>query len=285
MLSLKNFTIKQKNKPIIKNINLEIPESIKICVISDNALNVNLFLKTLGGLQQYDGQYLIDDVSVKSVNKGSFYIPRELLLTGFRTIKHIVKFYNVYYKITKHEIRDYLKMYGFILDTPLSSLTMSDLKLINLIIAISTKCKYIVADGLFDGLSMNAKQRIVELFNSVEYKPTLILSSHNPNDYLNFVDHVIYINREGNLYFKSILEYFKEFVKIRIGYADYVTPDMLRVIKTYYEKVEGKRCTLIVKNNIHKVTELLSNGSVVYHEFLDMMLDDLYYCMDCGIKG
>ena len=130
-------------------------------------------------------------------------------------IDNIYEYFREYIRYRKLEvddidkkIKDSLKIVGLkvdILDRRISTLTFSELKLLQFALAFLTNPKVILFDEPFRGLDLNVRKKIVRIINRLKdkFSKTIVIYSNNPNYLYQYTDYLIVLSNntvlgEGN---------------------------------------------------------------------------------------
>jgi manganese/zinc/iron transport system ATP- binding protein len=77
IIDIKNLTVSYDSKPILWNINLSIPKGSLIGIIGPNGAGKSTLIKTIMGLNNYNGNIKIFKKKLKEVRKKISYVPQK----------------------------------------------------------------------------------------------------------------------------------------------------------------------------------------------------------------
>lgn len=258
-----NVSLKEKNKYLIKNFNLQIKSNEITGIYNDN---FNIITKLLTSDTNYKGDILIDSKSFHIISKSIITYIDELTNNTFLTKKVSDEFY-----LTKRNIQDddsnYIKkvvaslnMVGLpelFLERDIITLSKSEKRLLQIAISLITNPDIIIINEPFLYLDKNNKANIRKILFDLKkkYQKTIIILSQDINtlyeltNYLViFKDKKLLISDSTNLIFNDLnilenneidLPNIVLFNKIALNYNKKIpnTKDVKDLIKDVYKNV------------------------------------------------
>ena len=200
--NLLNFTIKEKEiNGILGKDYKELVKQIKLKKDYQGTININ-------------GQKLLKD-SIDNYNRKIGIVTSEYKFNHFiETVNDLmiyeVKRKNVKLKNSKKKIQDSLIIVGLdesYLDRKLNTLSTSELKIIQLALALISNPEVIIIEDIFKYLDKNWEKRIIMLLQKIkeQYSKTIVLASDNSEEIYKYTTYlIIYKNDKiiatGNTY-------------------------------------------------------------------------------------
>jgi manganese/zinc/iron transport system ATP- binding protein len=228
-ISIKNFTIGYNNKPILSNVNLEIPAGVRCAIIGLNGSGKTTLLKGILELEKKtNGEILFFNKSLSSVYNKIAYVPQiKTIDWNFPIlVENVVKMgcYNMNNFFSYTLSNDYIERINMAMikmnlikkkDSHINNLSGGEKQRVFIARAIAQNPELFILDEPLTGLDIKSELIITELFKelSVE-KKTVISVHHDLYTLYNYFNWVIIVNK-GIIYNgildKNIVEpYIKE---------------------------------------------------------------------------
>jgi ATP-binding cassette subfamily B protein len=196
-IQIQNLFFKYENNIIFENINLDIAIGTKVAIVGKSGAGKSTFLNILAGIiENYEGAILFDNVNQKNIHKDFFnnymtYVTYNGIISG--TIQDNIKIGNILASdLDIIEACKSAKIYDFIdtlpekLNTVITSSSnniLSEGQKRRIMIAralLRKNAKIVLGDEVFNGLDIQVKNDIIDIFYEEYYKKaTIIMAAHD----------------------------------------------------------------------------------------------------------
>lgn len=196
MIECKNLTFKYDKEYVFKDLNIKFEDNKSYAIIGKSGCGKTTLLRTIIGLEDTNvGSVIIDNVKVN----GTDYVHpskrnASLVFQDYALFPHLSVQKNIVYGLSKnHDISDMCKMLGIehLLAKSTSQLSGGEQQRVAIARAIVRNPKYLLLDEPFSNLDNETKNNSKELIKKLCKNTTVIINSHNKDDYIDIVDEVI----------------------------------------------------------------------------------------------
>jgi ABC-2 type transport system ATP-binding protein len=147
-----------------------------------------------------------------------------------------------------------------------------------LILALSTKPRYLLMDEAFDGLDVVMRRVLANIvMESVEkHNTTAIIASHNLRELENVCDRVCVVHN-GNIISNGSIESLRGNIhKVQVAFSE--VPDMSVFDSLYVMKSErtGSLLSLVVKGNENEIMDYINTLNPLYAECIEPTLEEVF---------
>lgn len=208
MIKLINISKKYEDKEVLKNINIEFPESGFIAIKGKSGCGKTTLFNIIGLLDDYSGKLFIDDILInkhkceKIRREKISYVFQDGLLLEYLTVYEniILPLKNLKLNIDESKIDKYLNLYQIssLKNKKVSYLSGGERTRVAIIRAIITNPKYILADEPIGNVDKDNARNIMDEFKSLSKDRSIIMVTHN-NDFDDYYDK-IYEIKDMNIY-------------------------------------------------------------------------------------
>lgn len=283
MIIAKALTKKFDNKVALDNVTLCIPDGCIYGLVGSNGSGKSTLLRLIAGIYMadggeigVDGEVCFNNPEIKSqiafLGDTPYFLPQS-------NLKEMAVLYDSMYTNFDYDTYNYL-LTVFPLDQKarLSTFSKGMQRQAALILALSTKPRYLLMDEAFDGLDVVMRKVLGNIvIDSVEKRGmTAIIASHNLRELENLCDHVGVIH-EGKLISNGSLDSLKGNVhKIQVAFQN--VPELSVFNKLNVMKIErmGSLLQLVVKGDIDAIMKFVSSLNPLYAESIEPTLEEVF---------
>lgn len=283
MIEIKNVSKSYGNLKVLDNLSVDIKEGLIYGLIGANGAGKSTLLRLINGIYLKDsGSIIIDDDNISDssdIKQKLVFVPDDLFFYSGYTINDMAKFYEALYD---NFDRAYLKKLANILhldiNKKISTFSKGMKRQCALILAISTKAKYMFFDETFDGIDPIVRTVIKKIL--VEHvdknKATIILTSHNLRELEDIADNLGLIYKGGILFQGEIDNIKTKMIKVQISLNDDFNKDTFKDIDILNFKKSGRVANMIVNGTIDEIETKLNKYSPIILDFLPLSLEEIF---------
>lgn len=283
MIKISNISKSFGDVIALENLSMEISSGSIFGLVGSNGSGKSTLLRILSGVYIPDnGTIKIDneDITDNDVIRGKCVFVSDFpFFSNTATLKDMSILYKSLYPNWNDE--KFKKLCGmFPIDSKKRVINMSKgmQRQVALILALSTKPKYLFLDEIFDGLDPVVRQLVKKLIISEidENEMTVIIASHNLRELEDFCDHIGFMHRGGVLLEKDIDDLKLDLHRIQIAFEHPLPEKSLDSLDIVSCKATGKMYTIVVRGDLETAITLLNSYNPIYHETLPLTLEEIF---------
>lgn len=253
MIEVKNITKRFGDFTAIEDISFKVEESSIYGLIGYNGAGKTTLLKTCAGIYRPNGgSVLIDGQNVYDngvVRANMFYVPDDLHFSKNANLKRMRDFYKGYYPNFSDKVfNNMVDAMGLDIKKNIRSFSKGMQRQAEVILAMSTRPKYMLLDEVFDGIDPQKRNLCKKLF--IEYMAetgcSMIMSSHNLQEVSDLCDRVALINGKRLTMDVGVDDISAAYRKYRMIFNEPVDKRIFDNIENKGITVDGKMATIIV---------------------------------------
>lgn len=252
MIEFANVTKKFGDFTAVEEISFKVEPSSIYGLIGYNGAGKTTLLKTAAGIYKADcGKVLIDGQDVfnnDDLRKQLFYIPDDLYFPLNATITSMAKFYARYHPdFSFKTLNNLLEVYGLNGKKRIRGFSKGMQRQAEIILALSSRPKYLLLDETFDGLDPQKKEVTKRIFMEymAETEASLVISSHNLSELSDLCDNVGLINGKKLTMDCSVYDISQNYSKIRLIFDREVTEADFKGIEYKSLDIDGRIAMII----------------------------------------
>ncbi|WP_416149137.1 ABC transporter ATP-binding protein [Salipaludibacillus sp. HK11] len=268
-------------KQILTDIDFEVKTGSIVGIIGRNGAGKTTLLRTMVGiLDPTKGTITIDDQNIFSkpvLKEQVIFVPDSSeALKNYSTKEMLYLYKSIYPKFDEKYFHNLMERFSLKPINKIGNYSKGMKALFSLIVAFSTKAKYILLDEPTDGLDVIVKKQILKIL--VEEVSTsnvsVIISSHRLDE-LEFMANDIIMIKEGKVDTHYELdEMIEMYTKVQILF-DGDMPNAIRNDIDILNKT-GKVHTILIDKNNSTIVKKLKELSPLLYEELPLSLEDLF---------
>ncbi len=282
MVDIKNVTKNYGNFTALQDLSLKVGESSIYGLVGYNGAGKTTLLKTIIGIFKADvGKVLVDGENVfdnEEIRKSMFFVPDEIYFLPQSNILDMSRFYKGFFPTWNENIRKKLTDI-FKLDESMriSKFSKGMQRQTAILLALSSRPKYLLLDELFDGLDPVVRRIVKELMLEIisGTQTTVILSSHNIRELENLCDHIGILNNKRITYNNAISEISHSKFKCRVILDFNAKPENFSSINLKALNIAGKMATFIANELEESLDSKLSLLNPLLVEKIPLSLEEV----------
>ena len=204
ILECKNLTKSYKrNKPVLNNLNLELPAGKIIGLLGPNGCGKSTLIKLISGLLQPDsGEILVDGIPVSDkTNALISYLPERTYFNSWMKVEELIMYFEEFYTDFNAE-KAFKLLYDLKIDPSqkLKSLSKGTKEKVQLILVMSREAKLYLLDEPIAGVDPAARDYILSTIVS-NYNPeaSIIITTHLITDVEQVLDDFVFLSYGGQI--------------------------------------------------------------------------------------
>ena len=204
ILECKNLTKSYKrNKPVLNNLNLELPAGKIIGLLGPNGCGKSTLIKLIYGLLQPDsGEILVAGIPVSDkTNALISYLPERTYFNSWMKVEELIMYFEEFYADFNAE-KAFKLLYDLKIDPTqkLKSLSKGTKEKVQLILVMSREAKLYLLDEPIAGVDPAARDYILSTIVS-NYNPeaSIIITTHLITDVEQVLDDFVFLSYGGQI--------------------------------------------------------------------------------------
>ncbi|GHU81382.1 ABC transporter ATP-binding protein [Clostridia bacterium] len=267
----------------LNNFTCEVADGTVFGLVGSNGAGKSTLLRILAGVIETDnGVVEIDGLEIfdNPIVRGScFFIADYPFFYNDSTVENMAKLYEKIYPNWSKEKYAYLCNL-FPIDKKARVINMSKgmQRQAALILALSSKPKYLFMDEIFDGLDPVVRQLLKKLLMEevAENKMTVIIASHNLRELEDVCDHVGLLHKGGILLEKEIDEMKLGIHKVQAAFLPAVGKEGFSDLNIVNFTQRGSLVNMVVRGNQEEIMRSLEKHNPVFAESLPLTLEEVF---------
>lgn len=184
---LKNLNKSFKNKKILNNFTINIPESGAICIIGNSGCGKTTLMNIMAGIESVDSGNIND---INSLKKS--YVFQENIFIPWLSVGDNISLVS---KLRKNDIESLLKSFNLndIYDKKPSELSGGMKQRVNIVRALCVDFKVIFMDEPFKGIDKNNKALAIDIIKKYIKDKLCIMVTHEISEALSIADKIYFV--------------------------------------------------------------------------------------------
>lgn len=283
MIKINNISKTFGDIVALENMSIEINSGSVFGLVGSNGSGKSTLLRILSGIYTPDsGTVKIDNADItdnEDVRGKCAFISDFPFFSNSATLKDMSTLYkSLYPNWSNEKFEELCEMFPIDSKKRVINMSKGMQRQVALILALSTKPKYLFLDEIFDGLDPVVRQLVKKLIISEidENEMTVIIASHNLRELEDFCDHIGFMHKGGVLLEKDIDELKLDLHRIQIAFEQPLPENALNSLDIVSCKATGKMYTIVVRGDLERAMVLLNSHNPIYHETLPLTLEEIF---------
>lgn len=261
MIKIKGMSHSLGNKPVLRNIDLEIPDNTVLGIVGINGAGKSTLLRLLCGVYlpdegeiTYDGKKPADEETRKDI----FFLPDDPYYTSSMTPRSLFEFYKVFHPNMDSATYDrLLGAYKIEKGGRMRNFSKGMRRQVFIALALAVKPKYLLLDEAFDGLDPLSrkifKDAIIELVE--EGRTTVLIASHSLRELEDFCDRFILIDSNVIKDQGDISEHVGSLCKFELAFSDTVDEAMFASLPILSITIKNRFVQIVLRGESEEMRE------------------------------
>ncbi|WP_209125439.1 ABC transporter ATP-binding protein [Alkalihalobacillus sp. BA299] len=281
MIEIKQLSKSIHNQKVLSDINFQLKPGNIIGLIGRNGAGKTTLLRLLVGiLLPTKGDVLLDGRSIyqhPEVKKEIVFVPDSPEALKSYSTKEIVKLYKqIYPKFDEEYFDELLERFSLPKTRKIGNYSKGMKALFALVLAFSTRAKYILLDEPTDGLDVIVKKQILRYIieEVAEQQVSVIISSHRLDE-LEFMADQIIVIQNGTIESNYDLDVMKQsYRKVQVVFKEYLPSELKGQVKVLHQS--GRVYTLLLDGDLTKREAEIKKHEPLLYEELSVVLEDIF---------
>lgn len=283
MIKAVNLTKQFGSFNALSGISFEIEDGCIYGLVGSNGSGKSTLLRILsgvyypdGGSVSVDGYTIFNNPAIKS---GIFYLSDSPYFFKNANIKEMAAFYgDIYQSFDQERFNRLTEVFPISTTDKIDDMSNGMKRQAALMLALSTRPKYLLLDEAFDGLDPVMRNVLKELLiDGIETTGmTAIISSHNLRELEDLCDHISLIHN-GVMIFSNELEALKKKVH-KVQAAFKVMPPEIKLSTLNIIKCQktGSLLQMVIEGDQNEIMAVINGLNPVFSEIVEPTLEEIF---------
>ena len=282
MIEITGLTKAFEKENVLENLKCNIKDSCIYGLVGANGAGKSTLLRIINGVYKEDkGRIIIDGKSIndKSVKQNMVFVPDDLFYFGGYTLKDMAAFYNsLYINFDTEYFNSLAKLLKLDISKKMNTLSKGQKRQSSLILALSTKAKYLFFDETFDGVDPVVRNLLKKIIakHMEENNSTIIMTSHNLRELEDICDNLGLLYKGGILFESDIDSLKTNMFKVQISLKSDFKEEDFKGLDILSFKKKGSVATIIIKGDKEEAIEYLEKLKPLILDFLPLTLEEIF---------
>lgn len=283
MIEIKEVTKKFENTVVLENVTFNIQEGSIYGLIGANGAGKSTLLRLISGVYKADGgEILVDGEKVYENPKAKgkiMYVSDELYFLGGANLLRMAKMYKAYFEnFSMERFNKLTELFKLDPKKAINTFSKGMKRQAAIILALSTKPKYLLLDETFDGLDPVMRNVVKSIFieEVLENKTTIILTSHSLRELEDTCDQLSLLHKGGIVFQKDVEDLKTDMFKVQVAFEQSFTKEIFEKFDIQQYEQHGSIATFILKGNKEESINKIKELHPLLVEVLPLTLEEIF---------
>lgn len=283
MINAENVTKHFQGFTALDHVTCNIEEGCIYGMVGSNGAGKSTFLRVLTGVYKadegiafYDGKSVYENPEVK---ENIVYVADELYFLAGVNMNKMAKLYaSIYSQFDMKRFHHLTELFRLDPKKNIAGFSKGMKRQAAIILALSTKAKYMFFDETFDGLDPVMRNLVKKLIcNDVaEYNTTAIITSHSLRELEDICDHLALLHKGGMVLDSDVLDLKTARFKVQIAFHEDFKEDKFKGLHMARYRQTGSVATMIINGDKEETVSLLQAMNPVLLDILPLTLEEVF---------
>lgn len=283
MINAENVTKHFEQFTALDHVTCNIEDGCIYGMVGSNGAGKSTFLRVLTGVYKanegivfYDGKNVYENPEVK---EQIVYVADELYFLAGSNMNKMAKLYaSVYDRFDMERFRHLTDVFKLDPKKNIASFSKGMKRQAAIILALSTKAKYMFFDETFDGLDPVMRNLVKKLICSdvAEYNTTAIITSHSLRELEDICDHLALLHKGGMVLDSDVLDLKTARFKVQIAFKESFDETKFSQLQMTRYRQSGSVATMIVNGDREQTAKVLQEMNPVILDILPLTLEEVF---------
>ncbi|MBQ5398325.1 MAG: ABC transporter ATP-binding protein [Ruminococcus sp.] len=283
MIEIKNVSKSFGKTAALDNLSFCVEEGSVFGLVGSNGAGKSTLLRIIGGVFRAEsGEALVDGENSfenTSVKNKLFFVPDYPYFFNNSTVRNLAALYRGIYRNWDEEyFEKLLNIFPIKKNDKIINMSKGMQRQAALILALSTRPKYLLLDEIFDGLDPVVRQLVKRLIitNVTDNGMTAIIASHNLRELEDICDHVGLLHK-GEIVLEKELDELKLGIhKVQIAFKGDVDEAFLDEFDVINKNRQGNLFQLTIRGEESELMPRLEALEPAFVEALPLTLEEVF---------
>lgn len=283
MIRVENVSKSFEDFKALDSVTCNIADGCIYGMVGSNGAGKSTFLRVLSGVYKADtGKAFIDDEFCYDNPKAKgkiVYVSDELFFLPGATMNKMASLYSsIYERFDYDTYRNLTKVFGLNPTKSIINFSKGMKRQAAIIMALSSKAKYMFFDETFDGLDPVMRNLVKRLIYNdvVEYNFTVIITSHSLRELEDICDHLALLHKGGMVLDSDVLELKTSQFKVQVAFKEEFTQEKFEGINITRYRQEGSVANMIIMGDREETVEQFKKMNPVILDVLPLTLEEVF---------
>ncbi len=283
MISVENISKTFDNFKALDDISCTIANGCIYGMVGSNGAGKSTFLRTITGIYKpdkgtvkYDGNEVYDNPQVK---EDMVFVADELFFLSGASMKKMADYYNsIYDKFDNERFNNLTQLFKLNPKKNIASFSKGMRRQAAIILALSTRARYLFFDETFDGLDPVMRNLVKKLLcaDVADYNSTVIITSHSLRELEDICDHLSLLHKGGLILDSEVMELKTSKFRVQIAFKAPFGEDLFRDMDICRYRQQGSVANMIIKGDKDETVEKLKKLNPVLLDVLPLTLEEIF---------
>lgn len=283
MIKVKEVSKNFEDFVALDNITCNISDGCIYGMVGSNGAGKSTFLRVLAGIYKPEkGEAYIDDAPIYEnpiVKENVVLVADELFFLPGANMNKMAKLYSsIYEKFDWERFNKLTELFELNPAKPIGNFSKGMKRQAAIILALSTRAKYMFFDETFDGLDPVMRNLVKKLIcnDVIEYNATVIVTSHSLRELEDICDHLALLHRGGLVLDSDVLELKTSQFKIQVAFRNEFSRSTFDEFNIIRYRQEGSVANMIINGDRDTTVEKLSKLNPLVLDVLPLTLEEVF---------
>ena len=256
MIKVKEVSKNFEDFVALDNITCNISDGCIYGMVGSNGAGKSTFLRVLAGIYKPEkGEAYIDDAPIyenPKIKENVVLVADELFFLPGTNMNKMAKLYaSIYEKFDWERFNKLTELFELNPAKPIGNFSKGMKRQAAIILALSTRAKYMFFDETFDGLDPVMRNLVKKLIcnDVIEYNATVIVTSHSLRELEDICDHLALLHRGGLVLDSDVLELKTSQFKIQVAFRNEFSRSTFDEFNIIRYRQEGSVANMIINGD------------------------------------
>ena len=281
MIEIKDLCKSFKEKVVLKEINLKIPDGKVLGLCGINGAGKSTLLRIISGVYKADsGEVIIDGENAydnEKIKESVYFLPDEPFYDLNSTPESLIKLYQSMYTLDIDTYFKHIDHFKIPRGKKINKFSKGMKRQMFISIAFAIKPKYLILDEAFDGLDPLArlyfKREIVDMVS--DNNTTVIIASHSLRELEDICDSFAILDNNVIASSGELYDSLEKIHKYQIAFTEKIAKDQFpKVYKSYHQ--DERVIKIVTTKTIEELTADLKELNPVFIDELPVNFEEMF---------
>lgn len=283
MIEVKNVQKTFDGFKALDDVSFNITEGCIYGMVGSNGAGKSTMLRILSGIYKADkGEAIIDGENVyenDKVKDNIAFVADDLFFLPGADMNDMAKFYaSIYSAFDMERFKSLTAEFGLDPKKNIATFSKGMKRQVAIILALSTRAKYMYFDETFDGLDPVMRGLVKRLIcgDVAEFNTTVIVTSHSLRELEDICDHLALLHKGGLVLDSDVIELKTSQFKVQVAFKEAFGKEKFEGFKITRYRQEGSVANMIVCGDREETVEKVKQMNPLVLDVLPLSLEEVF---------